>query len=536
MRVTLMRPGVVSGKVVDAQTGQEISNYTIRCSSVWAEGDRPVWQSFDFLSNHIVKTGGKFTIKFADPSYRYLLRVQADEYLAEETPLFDPGGGTKEFEFRLHRGTPIEGKLVDRGGRAATGATVFLATSGEWINLENGNIEEGWENNCVHAKSDGDGHFSLPPQRDDFALIVLSDAGSATVKRSELTKGTAIRLKPWASVRGVILVDGKPARNISVYGNSGSISLGADSQIASWRYYFKTGGDGSFELPRVVGKLVLTREISNYKPQRSWYVNVATIDTLPGQSYDLAPDRGTTVSGQLTIPGGKQWMVRQAWLIPKGKAHEENFENVEVLPGGHFRADGIEEGTYDLHVALHEFPPDEDCGWGRLVGAYDKEVTIPAGQARVDVGVIAPDELPAPDLILGDKAPEFSLKSLSGKQIRLADLRGKSVLLVFWAGWCAPCIREIPDLQKIQSNYGSDGRFALVGLSQDETEDDLRRLVGRAKIGWTQAWVGVDSDVVKAYGATAIPATFVIGPDGKIVARDLKGEALEKAVAAALGK
>jgi hypothetical protein len=76
----------------------------------------------------------------------------------------------------------------------------------------------------------------------------------------------------------------------------------------------------------------------------------------------------------------------------------------------------------------------------------------------------------------------------------------------------------------------------MMSLSLDENEDDLRGLVKRAKVDWPQAWVGMDSEPVRAYGATAIPATFLIGADGRIITRDLRGEDLAKAVSAALAK
>jgi len=91
-------------------------------------------------------------------------------------------------------------------------------------------------------------------------------------------------------------------------------------------------------------------------------------------------------------------------------------------------------------------------------------------------------------------------------------------------------------MRKIKADYGRNEHFAMVSLSLDEKEADVRRYMKLAKIDWPQACVGVDSDAVRAYGATAIPATFLIGPDGKILARDLRGAELETAIKAAMGK
>ena len=138
------------------------------------------------------------------------------------------------------------------------------------------------------------------------------------------------------------------------------------------------------------------------------------------------------------------------------------------------------------------------------------------------------------DLKAGDLAPDFTVNLLDGKPLRLSDLRGKVVLLEFWAGWCAPCVAEMPQLRELHTSFGGSNRFAMVGLSLDEQETDLRRGVKFLKLDWPQAWVGIDSPVVQAYGSTAIPANFLIGRDGRILSRDLRGDALRAAVQTAI--
>ncbi len=75
----------------------------------------------------------------------------------------------------------------------------------------------------------------------------------------------------------------------------------------------------------------------------------------------------------------------------------------------------------------------------------------------------------------------------------------------------------------------------MVALSVDEKPDDVRRFVKAEKLAWLQGYLGPDSPVAAAYGATAIPATFLIGPDGRVLARDLKGEQTRRAIEKALG-
>ena len=94
---------------------------------------------------------------------------------------------------------------------------------------------------------------------------------------------------------------------------------------------------------------------------------------------------------------------------------------------------------------------------------------------------------------------------------------------------------EIPNLEAVRKAFGADPRFAMVSLSLDETPADASSFVKSQKMAWNQVCLGADSPIASAYNATSIPATFLIGPDGKILATDLRGEKIKAAVAEALG-
>jgi peroxiredoxin len=150
------------------------------------------------------------------------------------------------------------------------------------------------------------------------------------------------------------------------------------------------------------------------------------------------------------------------------------------------------------------------------------------------MGALEPITLGGRPLQVGDSAPDFAIKTLEGHDLKLADFRGRYVLLDFWASWCAPCIAEMPSLQAIQNQFADDPRFAIVGVSLDERPRDAASSAKALKLSWLQGFAGPEAPIVTAYGATAIPATFLIGPDGKIIARDLRGDKTQAAVAAAL--
>lgn len=109
-------------------------------------------------------------------------------------------------------------------------------------------------------------------------------------------------------------------------------------------------------------------------------------------------------------------------------------------------------------------------------------------------------------------------------------------MLDFWATWCGPCLAEIPQLQAVQDAFGKDDRFAILSLSVDEKIDEPKTFQEKRKLAWSQAFLGggIHGATPGAFGIRAIPAFVLIGPDGKVVARGMRGDELMKEVAKAL--
>ena len=134
-------------------------------------------------------------------------------------------------------------------------------------------------------------------------------------------------------------------------------------------------------------------------------------------------------------------------------------------------------------------------------------------------------------------APDFTLESLDGKSMRLSDLRGKAVLLNFWATWCGPCKIETPWLVELQNQYGSQG-LQVIGVAMDDSgKEDIAKFAKDMGVNYP-VLLGKEA-VGDAYGGVpALPETFFIGRDGKIVDKiiGLKGKAeIEDSIKKALG-
>jgi len=188
------------------------------------------------------------------------------------------------------------------------------------------------------------------------------------------------------------------------------------------------------------------------------------------------------------------------------------------------------------HTNLGNAPP-ADPGHGRNPLALVVVALVAAAMLYVGFHMARRNGPEAP-AILGKTtpAPDFTLDSLDGKSLRLSDLRGKAVLLNFWATWCGPCKIETPWLVELQNQYGSQG-LQVIGVAMDDSgKDEIAKFAKDMGVNYP-VLLGKEA-VGDAYGGVpALPESFFIGRDGKIVDRiiGLKGRAdIEDSVKRAL--
>jgi peroxiredoxin len=128
---------------------------------------------------------------------------------------------------------------------------------------------------------------------------------------------------------------------------------------------------------------------------------------------------------------------------------------------------------------------------------------------------------------VGVEAPDFTMNDPEDKPVKLSSLRGKVVMIDFWASWCAPCRQENPNVVKLYNQYHEKG-FEIIGVSLDKTKENWIQAIKDDQLSWIhvsdlQYW---QNAVARQYGVNSIPQTYLLDKDGKIIAKGLRSEQL----------
>jgi peroxiredoxin len=132
---------------------------------------------------------------------------------------------------------------------------------------------------------------------------------------------------------------------------------------------------------------------------------------------------------------------------------------------------------------------------------------------------------------IGELAPDIVLNDVDGNKFTLSSLRGKVVLVDFWASWCGPCRRENPNVVQAYKKYKDLG-FTVLSVSLDNNREKWIKAIEQDGMEWNHVsdLKGWQSEVAGLYAVRSIPATFLIDKEGKVIGKNLRGENLEKAL------
>lgn len=211
----------------------------------------------------------------------------------------------------------------------------------------------------------------------------------------------------------------------------------------------------------------------------------------------------------------------------KIKADYANLENsknkvIETFIKGHLNS------LVSLSLLFSAVDPAKDMAKARtLFNSLTEEVKKSKNGITYNAAIT---EAKAVDV--GSVAPDFTLKNTKDENISLSSFRGKYVLVDFWASWCGPCREENPKLVASFNNYKSKN-FTVLGVSLDGGNKGKQQwidAIAKDGLNWEQVsdLSGWESAVAQLYKVNTVPANFLIDPNGKIIARDLRGDELNK--------
>lgn len=202
----------------------------------------------------------------------------------------------------------------------------------------------------------------------------------------------------------------------------------------------------------------------------------------------------------------------------------------EIAEDGSFRFEEIPLSWYQLSVTIMH-PDSEGPLSYELARAYvQRQFFVKNADAPHNAGALTLDLKNV--LMPGDAAPNWTATAYDGSEIQLTDFRGRYVLVDFWATWCGPCIAEMPNVAAVYEDFGGE-QFEVISLSKDQTIDLPQAFHKQNPSAYVHGFLGAGDEserVSLAYGIRSIPSVWLIGPDGTIIARDLRGDALREAV------
>jgi thiol-disulfide isomerase/thioredoxin len=332
-------------------------------------------------------------------------------------------------------------------------------------------------------------HFALP-RADEFDYELLR-SGDETEVRERFEVELAARIK------GVIR-DGETGEPIYSARVMAGEHIGGSTPKA-W-----TDPEGTYSLVSLSpGTVVLTVHSDGYAPA----LKEVEVGAGRTKNVDFELEPGRTLRGRVVGADGRPVAGAQV-MATQWRGHATAGLAVLSDEEGRFVLEHAPEGSLELTAGKP---------------GYLSQVQIADGDGEVRFELVEGDsgaggEVPAAKYGVGDEAPDVSFTTLDGQKMSLSGLRGKVVLLDFWATWCGPCVAEMPRLKRVQAKYGKRSDFVMIGVSLDRSEARLKDFIEKEKLAWAQVFEGRgwNSGAAREFGIGAIPAIFLIGKDGKI--------------------
>jgi beta-lactamase regulating signal transducer with metallopeptidase domain/protocatechuate 3,4-dioxygenase beta subunit len=384
-------PLVVSGKVIDAATGEPIKTFRVVPGGRSEQADEVFWNQRDSF----VAAGGHYEVRRTWGEFAHRIRIEADGYQAAVSRDIKSNEGTIAIDFALKRGKDIVAKVVTPNNLPAAGAKVALGIAGSQIHVNNGDLDDGLTF-CARTVSDDSGGFHFPAEDKDSQLVITHPAGFAHIRATPESSARIIRLEPWSRVEGTFRVGKTMVANASIEIDVHRLDpYGRDGPRIFSQHRATTGPDGRFVFERVIPGTgqIGRRIIFNMREGATEATSSCTIGAnFPGGKtvhIDLG-GTGRLVVGRLQpaegFTGKVRWIFAGIMVMPEAAERRANWPyfTASVDRDGRFRIDDVPAGRYSMDVSFMR----EDAGQLRNHRFDVPPLANDRAEPPIDLGVL----------------------------------------------------------------------------------------------------------------------------------------------------
>jgi beta-lactamase regulating signal transducer with metallopeptidase domain len=290
----------VRGQVVDAQTRQPIGQFTIIRGT--DSGQNMSWGGGRESSKF---TDGRYELRIGEPYPGYVIRIEAEGYKPAISRTFTTDEGEVAIDFTLEKGQNVAGVVVDAQGQPVAGAQMAMVLTGQYLQVAGDRISH---HDATIVRTGPDGRFSMPPQVDEFLIVIVNDSGWAELTPQQFQDGQGrIQLQPWGRIEGRLLIGTKPGagERIEAYGSDSQPSVRQRPHVAYDDLQAQTDSAGRFVLDHVpAGEFQVSHTVPIGQHSRRW-MRFERVTVGPGQTVTVTlGGKGRPVVGKLAFLEG----------------------------------------------------------------------------------------------------------------------------------------------------------------------------------------------------------------------------------------
>lgn len=579
--IQLLRAPGVYGKVFDAETRKPVESFTIIPGRKYSSDEVQMrWERYEGQRGR----DGEYSLHMQNYMFQPEARVlvEAPGYEPQISPPFRNAGSYTN-DFALKKGKGVSGVVLLPDGSPAAGATLVLVERGENASLEMGGQLRGAGSAADVVRSDAQGRFEFTPKLDPDMVFASHEAGFAEMKAAGGGATNRVVLQTWGHINGTLRIGDGTEGTVRLQ-NRYDRSSDPANRPATCTFYWKaeTDTNGQFVFDKVPpGEHRLALEYRFKENNNSGETPLShgfNVVVKPGETAEPTlggPGRRVTGRVKLAgadpsdmdwkrdvhklilvlsnplappvfIPGISSLNQQQVWndfnarqqnvrQTEAGQALERAERTYVLLldTNGNFHADNIPPGKYSLMISVTD--PDEDSYSRRTIGSTSKEITVPdepGAQVNAPFSIGDVDLSVRMRVKVGSVVPPFEAKMSDGKTFKLAEQRGKYVLLHFWGqsvGWSS---FDIQTLQQLQSSHSNRTNFVVIGCNIDPTAPQLEQFARNQRMTWPQLLLGSwnQSPVASMFGIQGDTSCALIDPEGKLVRSSLRNSTIRTVV------